>query len=108
MSERRFPPPWTVEETDACFVVADQQRAETRLRIFRGTTAASLDNEDVDQGRGAADRGELRQVAGLAATRLSSLMPRGVRYFFGWHGEAPFTIFGTSDAAAKCSCSGCL
>jgi hypothetical protein len=23
MSERRFPPPWTVEETDACFIVKD-------------------------------------------------------------------------------------
>jgi hypothetical protein len=24
MSQRRFPPPWTVEELDACFVVRDQ------------------------------------------------------------------------------------
>ena len=24
MSARRFPPPWTVEELDACFVVRDQ------------------------------------------------------------------------------------
>jgi hypothetical protein len=23
MSQRRFPPPWTVEELDACFVVKD-------------------------------------------------------------------------------------
>jgi hypothetical protein len=22
-SERRFPPPWSVEETDACFIVRD-------------------------------------------------------------------------------------
>ena len=23
MSSRRFPPPWSVEETDACFIVRD-------------------------------------------------------------------------------------
>jgi len=23
MADRRFPPPWTVEETDACFIVRD-------------------------------------------------------------------------------------
>jgi hypothetical protein len=23
-SSRRFPPPWTVEETDACFIVKDR------------------------------------------------------------------------------------
>ena len=23
MPERRFPPPWSVEETDACFIVRD-------------------------------------------------------------------------------------
>jgi hypothetical protein len=23
MPEHRFPPPWTVEETDACFIVRD-------------------------------------------------------------------------------------
>ena len=23
MTARRFPPPWTVEETDACFIVTD-------------------------------------------------------------------------------------
>ena len=23
MTARRFPPPWTVEETDACFIVRD-------------------------------------------------------------------------------------
>jgi hypothetical protein len=24
MTTRRFPPPWTVEETDACFIVKDR------------------------------------------------------------------------------------
>jgi hypothetical protein len=26
MSSRRFPPPWSVEETDACFIVRDANR----------------------------------------------------------------------------------
>ena len=24
MADRRFPPPWSVEETDACFIVRDR------------------------------------------------------------------------------------
>ena len=31
-----FPPPWTAEETDACFIVRDAQRAGARARLFRG------------------------------------------------------------------------
>ena len=26
MAARRFPPPWSVEETDACFIVRDKNR----------------------------------------------------------------------------------
>jgi hypothetical protein len=26
LERRRFPPPWTVEETDACFIVRDANR----------------------------------------------------------------------------------
>jgi len=26
MSSRRFPPPWSVDETDACFIVRDANR----------------------------------------------------------------------------------
>jgi len=29
MSERRFPPPWSVEELDECFVVTDSTRLGT-------------------------------------------------------------------------------
>jgi hypothetical protein len=35
MVERRFPPPWSVEELDACFVVRDHNGQQTRLRLFR-------------------------------------------------------------------------
>jgi hypothetical protein len=34
MAGRHFPPPWTAEETDACFIVKDhngQERCDVRL-----------------------------------------------------------------------------
>jgi len=34
--QRRFPPPWSAEETDACFIVRDAQRAGARVPLFRG------------------------------------------------------------------------
>ena len=36
MAERRFPAPWSVEETDACFIVRDvngQAQAQRRARL---------------------------------------------------------------------------
>jgi hypothetical protein len=33
---RRFPPPWTVEETDACFHREGSRRPVAGLRLFRG------------------------------------------------------------------------
>jgi hypothetical protein len=35
MTPRRFPPPWVVEELDACFVVRDHN-GQPSLRLFRG------------------------------------------------------------------------
>jgi hypothetical protein len=54
MSARRFPPPWSVEELDACFVVRDASgRARARLRLFRGMLIATRLSSD---GRVGADR----------------------------------------------------
>jgi hypothetical protein len=39
MAERRFPAPWSVEETDACFIVRDvngQAQARRRARLECG------------------------------------------------------------------------
>jgi hypothetical protein len=37
MPERRFPPPWTLEENnDACFIVKDATGPGAGLRLFRG------------------------------------------------------------------------
>jgi len=47
---RRFPPPWSVEEEEACFIVRDATGQAAHAR------------------RGAADGRELRPGAGTAAT----------------------------------------
>jgi hypothetical protein len=39
MSSRRFPPPWSVEETDACFIVRDTNRQALAYVYFRGNPA---------------------------------------------------------------------
>ena len=35
-SPRRFPPPWTVEETDACFIVKDRGGMSLAYVYFEG------------------------------------------------------------------------
>jgi hypothetical protein len=36
MAARRFPPPWSVEETAACFIVCDSNGQKIGLCLFRG------------------------------------------------------------------------
>jgi hypothetical protein len=36
MTERRFPPPWSVEETDACFIVRDGNGQALTYVLLRG------------------------------------------------------------------------
>ncbi len=36
MPERRFPPPWTVEELEACFVVRDHNGQKLAYVYFEG------------------------------------------------------------------------
>jgi hypothetical protein len=36
MSSRRFPPPWSVEETDACFIVRDANGQALAYVYFEG------------------------------------------------------------------------
>jgi hypothetical protein len=38
--ERRFPPPWTIEELDACFVVIDSAGQKLAYVIFEKSKAA--------------------------------------------------------------------
>jgi len=47
MPARRFPPPWLVEEQDACFVVRDPRRAGARVCLFRGRAGTTLSGQAV-------------------------------------------------------------
>ncbi len=47
-----------------------QERAGARVLLFRGGTRPALGGQAAHQGRGPADGGELRQVAGAAATKV--------------------------------------
>jgi hypothetical protein len=52
---RRFLPPSTVEETDACFIVKDHT-ALAGVRLLRGGARPSRGDETDDARRGVADR----------------------------------------------------
>jgi hypothetical protein len=51
---RRFPPPWSVEEQEACFVVRDHDGQQLAYVYFEEEPSASLSNKT---GEGNAPRG---------------------------------------------------
>jgi hypothetical protein len=75
MPERRFPPPWTVEELDACFVVKDA--SGQRLGYFYyeeepgRRSAAKLLTKD-----------EARRIAALKSKELVKSRARGERCWY--------------------------
>jgi hypothetical protein len=62
MPDRRFPPPWTIEETDACFIVKDRA----------GMSLAYVYFED-EPGRRAAARLLTRDEARRIAANIAKL-----------------------------------
>jgi hypothetical protein len=62
-SPRRFPPPWSVEEQPACFVVRDHNGQQ--LAVYFEDEPGRSGGEIIGARRGAAHRGEYRQAAGL-------------------------------------------
>ena len=67
MPQRRFPPSWSVEETDPYFIVRDRNGQALAYVVFEeeaGRRAAA-------QAAHSPDGGELRQAAGVAAQDLS-------------------------------------
>ena len=66
MPERRFPPPWSVEETDACFIVRDANGQALAYVYFEGEPADAR-RRTSSPARGPAHRGQHRQAAGAAA-----------------------------------------
>jgi hypothetical protein len=61
---RRFPPPWSVEEQEACFVVRDQDGQQLAYVYFRGRAGAAISGQAAQQRRGTADRGQHGEATG--------------------------------------------
>src|SRR6516225_2301971 len=59
---RRFPPPWSVEELEACFIVKDRPKAG--FYLFRGRAGATISGQTAHERRGATDCCEHRETAG--------------------------------------------
>jgi hypothetical protein len=45
MRTRRFPPPWSIEELEACFVVIDRAGQKLAYVYFEDEPSASLSNK---------------------------------------------------------------
>jgi hypothetical protein len=65
-TSRRFPPPWSVEEADACFIVRDKSGQALGYFYFEDEPGRRSAAKAAHQGRGAAHGGQLREAAGIA------------------------------------------
>jgi len=66
---RRFPPPWSVEELDVCFVVRDHNGQQLAYVYFEDE-AGRRSSANLLTRTGATDRGEHRRAAGPIAQGL--------------------------------------
>lgn len=69
---RRFPPPWTAEETDAYFIVRDQN-GPALAYVYCEDSGTPDGRRHAHTRRGAANRGHLIGQLGRAAQVTSSL-----------------------------------
>jgi hypothetical protein len=70
MPTSRFPPPWSVDELEACFVVKDGAGPKAGVYLLRGRTGATFVGQAAHQRRGAKDCGQHGEVAALVARLL--------------------------------------
>ena len=73
LSARRFPPPWTVEETAPCFIVRDAKQQVLAFVLLRGRARKADDGQAAHPQRGAADRGQYRQLSPLKCRQLRDI-----------------------------------
>jgi hypothetical protein len=71
MSSRRFPPPWSVEETDACYIVRDANGHALAYVYFEEEPGAGGDETD-DARRGPAHRRQHCQAAGAVTAGVGA------------------------------------
>jgi hypothetical protein len=64
MNSRRFPPPWSVEEQPACFVVHDHNGQALAYVYFENGPGRRSGGKIIGAGRGETDRGKYRKTAG--------------------------------------------
>jgi hypothetical protein len=72
---RRFPPPWSVDETDACFIVRDGDKQALAYVYFENGAWPALKCEAADARRGIPDRGEHCQAAKRATANTERHSP---------------------------------
>ena len=80
VERRRFPPPWSAEETDACFIVKDFNGQALALRLFRGRRSmqevpirrALPTRDDIKRGRVV----KYDEIADLALVKVSEVPTR--------------------------------
>ena len=71
MPTDRFPPPWSIEEQAACFVVRDAGGRALGYFYFEDEPGRRSGREAAHQGRGAADRDQRDEAAGAGAPQLA-------------------------------------
>ena len=62
MSNRRFPPPWSIEEGAACFIVRDRDKPALTYVYFENESGPLIERKAAHARRGVPYRGEHRQA----------------------------------------------
>jgi hypothetical protein len=66
----RFPPPWSVEELDACFVMRDHKEQTLAYVSFEDEPGRRSAAKLLSKDEGAKDRQQYNEVAGVAAQAI--------------------------------------
>jgi hypothetical protein len=71
--QHRFPPPWSVEEQAACFIVRDHNGQQVAYVYFEDEPGRRSAAKLLTRDEAAKDRGQYRQAAGAVALKTYNL-----------------------------------